>query len=154
NVPVVKHQGLPAYDPRPIQGIGVTYATSTMGADHTAGYTITSNVLAVGGTVDPLKPDGQAALSQGLQIATAMLDSLGLCIFVAFPVLDIPEAFEAIHEMATAHTGEPWDADALMKLGRETLTYEWLFNKHAGFTSEDDRLPEFFYEEKLAPLDA
>lgn len=154
NIPVVKHQGLPAYDPRPIQGIGVTYATSTMGADHTAGYTITANVLAVGGTVDPLKPEGQAALSQGLQIATAMLDALGLCIFVAFPVLDIPEAFDAIHEMAAAHTGETWDADALMQLGKETLAYEWLFNKHAGFTAADDRLPRFFYQEKLPPLDA
>ncbi len=153
NIPVVKHQGLPAYDPRPIQGIGVTYATSTMGADHTAGYTITSNVLAVGGTVDPLKPEGQAALSQGLQIATAMLDSLGFCIFVAFAVLDMPEAFEAIHEMAAAHTGEAWDADALMQLGKETLTYERLFNEHAGFTNADDRLPKFFLEEKLAPHD-
>ena len=151
NIPVVKHQALPAYDPRPIQGIGVTYATSTQGADHTAGYTITSNVLAVGGTVDPLKPEGQADLSQGLQIATAMLDSLGLCIFVAFPVLDIPEAFEAIFEMAAAHTGEAWDADALMQLGKETLAYEFLFNKHAGFTSADDRLPQFFYTEALPP---
>lgn len=153
NIPVVKHQGLPAYDPRAIQGIGVTYATSTQGADHTAGYTITSNVLAIGGTVDPLKPEGQAALSQNLQIATAMLDSLGLCIFVAFAVLDIPEGFDAIHEMAAAHTGDPWDADALMQLGKETLTYERLFNEHAGFTNADDRLPKFFLEEKLAPHD-
>lgn len=151
NIPVVKHQALPAYDPRPIQGIGVTYATSTMGADHTAGYTITSNVLAVGGTVDPLSPEGQAALSQGLQIATAMLDSLGFCIFVAFPVLDIPEAFSAIHEMVSAHTGEEWDGDALMELGKEALTYERLFNEHAGFTNADDRLPKFFYEEALEP---
>lgn len=153
NIPVVKHQGLPAYDPRPIQGIGVTYATSTMGADHTAGYTITANVLSVGGSVDPLKPEGQAGLSQGLQIATAMLDSLGFCIFVAFAVLDIPEAFEAIHEMAEAHTGTPWDADALMRLGKETLTYERLFNERAGFTNADDRLPAFFLNEKLPPHD-
>ncbi|MCK8115791.1 aldehyde ferredoxin oxidoreductase family protein [Anaerosoma tenue] len=153
NIPVVKHQGLPAYDPRPIQGIGVTYATSTMGADHTAGYTITSNVLAVGGTVDPLKPEGQAALSQGLQIATAMLDAMGLCIFVAFAVLDMPEALEAIHEMAAAHTGDDWDVDALMQLGKETLAYERVFNQHAGFTAADDRLPAFFLEEKLPPHD-
>ncbi|HAL30749.1 MAG TPA: aldehyde ferredoxin oxidoreductase [Coriobacteriia bacterium] len=153
NIPVVKHQGLPAYDPRPIQGIGVTYATSTMGADHTAGYTITSNVLAVGGTVDPLKPEGQAALSQGLQIATAMLDAMGLCIFVAFAVLDMPEALEAIHEMAAAHTGDDWDVDALMQLGKETLAYERVFNEHAGFTAADDRLPAFFLEEKLPPHD-
>jgi len=154
NIPVVKHQALPAYDPRPIMGIGVTYATSTQGADHTAGYSITSNVLAVGGTVDPLKPDGQAALSQGLQIATGMLDAMGLCIFVAFAVLDIPEALDAIYEMAAAHTGEAWDVDALMQLGKETLTYERLFNEHAGMTSADDRLPEFFYEEALSPHDA
>ncbi|MBF4510749.1 MAG: aldehyde ferredoxin oxidoreductase [Aeromicrobium sp.] len=152
-IPVVKHQGLPAYDPRPIQGIGVTYATSTMGADHTAGYTITANVLGVGGNVDPLKPEGQAELSQGLQIATAMLDSLGLCIFVAFAVLDIPAAFEAIGEMMSAHTGETWGADELMGLGKEVLTMERLYNDAAGFTAADDRLPAFFYEDKLPPHD-
>jgi len=82
-----------------------------------------------------------------------MLDALGLCIFVAFPVLDIPEAFTAIHEMAEAHTGEKWDADALMQLGKETLVYEKLFNDRAGMTSDDDRLPEFFTEVPLPPHD-
>ncbi len=151
NIPVVKHQALPAYDPRSVQGIGVTYATSTQGADHTAGYTITANILGVGGTVDPLKTEGQAELSKNLQIATAMLDSLGLCIFVAFPVLDIPDAFVAIHDMVQAHTGEEWDAAALMQLGREVLTMEVMYNRQAGFTAADDRLPAFFLEEKLPP---
>jgi aldehyde:ferredoxin oxidoreductase len=153
-IPVVKHQSMPAYDPRPIQGIGVTYATSTQGADHTAGYAITANILGVGGTVDPLKSTGQAELSKGLQIATAMLDAMGLCIFVAFAVLDKPEAFEAISEMATAHTGKDWTADELMLLGKKVLTYERLFNEHAGFTAADDRLPAFMYTEKLPPHDA
>ena len=152
-MPVVKHQAMPAYDPRPIQGIGVTYATSTQGADHTAGYTITANVLGVGGSVDPLKPEGQAALSQGLQIATAMLDSLGFCIFVAFAVLDIPAAFEAIYEMAEAHTGEKWDTDELMKLGKQALTMERLYNEGAGMTAADDRLPAYMLTEKLPPHD-
>jgi len=62
---------MPAYDPRGVQGIGVTYATTTMGADHTAGYAVTANILGVGGKVDPLKPEGQAELSRNLQIATA-----------------------------------------------------------------------------------
>ena len=70
-VPVVKGQSMPAYDPRTVQGIGVTYATSTMGADHTAGYAVTANILGVGGSVDPLKPVGQVELSRNLQIATA-----------------------------------------------------------------------------------
>ncbi len=150
-IPVVKHQALPAYDPRSVQGMGVTYATSTMGADHTAGYTVTANILNVGGSVDPLKPAGQADLSKGLQIATAMLDSLGFCIFVAFPVLDIPEAFAAIHEMTEAFTGEKWGADELMQLGREVLTMERMYNAKAGFTAADDRLPEFFKTDELPP---
>jgi aldehyde:ferredoxin oxidoreductase len=56
--------------------------------------------------------------------------------------------------MAAAHTGEPWDADAVMQLGKEALTYERLFNEHAGFTNADDRLPKFFYEEPLEPHNA
>jgi aldehyde:ferredoxin oxidoreductase len=145
---------MPAYDPRPIQGMGVTYATSTMGADHTAGYAVTANILGVGGSVDPLLPTGQAALSQGLQIATGMLDAMGLCIFVAFAVLDKPEALDAISEMATAHTGKDWSIDELMLLGKKVLSYERLFNAKAGFTAADDRLPAYMYTEKLPPHDA
>ena len=132
----------------------MTYATSTMGADHTAGYAITANVLGVGGSVDPFSTIGQVALSQGLQIATAMLDAMGLCIFVAFAVLDKPEALEAISEMATAHSGKDWNVDELMLLGKKTLTYERLYNNKAGFTAADDRLPKFMYTEKLPPHDA
>ena len=154
NVPVVKHQSMPAYDPRSVQGIGVTYATTPQGADHTAGYTITANILGVGGTVNPLSPEGQVELSKTLQIATAMLDSLGLCIFVAFPVLDIPEAFVAIHEMLEAHTGTKYDIAELMQMGREVLTMERLYNERAGFTSADDRLPAYFKTDQLPPHDA
>ncbi|MDO8963987.1 MAG: aldehyde ferredoxin oxidoreductase C-terminal domain-containing protein [Coriobacteriia bacterium] len=151
NVPVVKHQAMPAYEPRAVQGIGVTYATSTMGADHTAGYTITANILGVGGSVDPLKTVGQAELSMNLQIATAMLDSLGFCIFVAFPILDQPETFAQIPAMVSAHTGVEWSVDDLMALGKEALTYERLFNTKAGFTAADDRLPAYMYKEPLPP---
>ena len=84
-VPVVKNQAMPAYDPRGVQGIGVTYATTPMGADHTAGYTVATNILKVGGFVDPLKPEGQVELSRNLQIATAAVDSTGMCLFIAFP---------------------------------------------------------------------
>jgi len=151
HVAVVKGQALPAYDPRAIKGIGVTYATSTMGADHTAGYTIGPNVMKVGGDVDPLKPDGQADLSRDLQIATAAIDTAGLCLFVAFPVTDNPDAFTAIVDMVNAKFGLSLTGDDVLGLGKKVLGMERNFNKSAGFTAADDRLPEFFRTEKLSP---
>ena len=150
-IPTVKGQAMPAYDPRAVQGIGVTYATSTMGADHTAGYSVTANLLGVGGNVDPLKPEGQVELSRNLQIATAAIDSSGLCLFVAFAVLDDPNALDAICEMFAAFHGRPFTADDFLSLGKRTLKMEREFNAAAGFTAADDRLPDFFKNEKLEP---
>jgi aldehyde:ferredoxin oxidoreductase len=150
-VPAVKGQGLPAYDPRSIMGIGVTYATSTMGADHTVGYAIAPNLLKVGGDVDPLKPEGQVETSRNLQIATAAIDTVGLCLFVAFAILDIPTGFEGIYEMLNAQYGLSLTADDVSALGMKVLKVEREFNKKAGFTNADDRLPDFFMKEKLAP---
>jgi aldehyde:ferredoxin oxidoreductase len=153
-VPVVKGQALPAYDPRAIQGIGVTYATSTMGADHTAGYTTATNILGCGGKVDPLKPEGQVELSRNLQIATAAIDSTGLCLFTAFCILDKPEAFEAVYEMLNARYGLQLTGDDVTALGKTILRVERDFNQAAGFSAADDRLPEFFTQEKVAPHQA
>lgn len=150
-VPVVKGQAFPAYDPRAIQGIGVTYATSPMGADHTAGYTITSNILKVGGFVDPLKTDGQVKLSRDLQVATAAIDSTGMCLFIAFAILDQPETFQALLDMLGAHSGTTLTADDVVALGQKVLKTERDFNERAGFTALDDRLPEFFKNEKVKP---
>ncbi len=153
-VPVVKNQGIPAYDPRSVKGIGITYATSTMGADHTAGYTIATNILNVGGFVDPLKKDGQVELSRNLQIATAAVDSTGMCIFVAFPALDIPECLPALIDMINARFGISLTGDDVTNLGKHILKVERQFNIEAGFTKEHDRLPEFFKTEQVAPHNA
>jgi aldehyde:ferredoxin oxidoreductase len=153
-VPVVKNQGIPAYDPRSVKGIGITYATSTMGADHTSGYTIATNILNVGGYVDPLKKDGQVELSRNLQIATAAVDSTGMCIFIAFPALDIPECLPALIDMINARFGISLTGDDVTNLGKHILKVEHQFNIDAGFTNKDDRLPEFFNTEPVAPHNA
>ena len=152
-IPTVKGQAMPAYDPRGIQGIGVTYATSTMGADHTAGYAVTANILGVGGKVDPLTPEGQVELSRNLQIATAAVDSTGMCLFIAFAVLDQPETFQALIDMINAFYGGELTADGVAELGKSVLKTERDFNARAGFTSKQDRLPEYFIKEKLPPHD-
>ncbi len=150
-VPVVKGQAMPAYDPRAIQGIGVTYATSTMGADHTAGYAVATNILKVGGYVDPLKPEGQVELSRNLQIATAAIDSTGMCLFIAFAVLDQPETFQALLDLLNTFYGLNLTANDVTELGKKVLKMERDFNARAGFTAKHDRLPEYFKKESLPP---
>ena len=150
-VPVVKNQALPAYDPRAIQGIGVTYATTPMGADHTAGYAIATNILKSGGFVDPLKPEGQVELSRNLQIATAAIDSTGMCLFIAFAVLDQPDTFQALIDLLNAFYGWNLTGDDVTALGKKVLKMERDFNAKAGFTKEHDRLPRFFYTDPVGP---
>lgn len=146
-IPVVKNQAFPAYDPRSCKGQGVTYATTPMGADHTAGYGVTANILGVGGSIDPTKKEGNVALSQGLQIATAAIDAAGLCLFVAFAVLDNEDGLPTIAQMLNAQYGLELTPDDILELGKSILRNEKEFNKLAGFTKADDKLPEFFQEE-------
>jgi aldehyde:ferredoxin oxidoreductase len=153
HAPCVKGQAMPAYDPRAVKGIGVTYATSPMGADHTAGYAVATNILKVGGDVDPLSAEGQAELSKNLQIATAAVDATGMCLFVAFAVLDQPDTFQALVDLLNAYYGWELDADGVAAYGSKILAYERDFNERAGFTKADDRLPRYFKREPLAPHD-
>jgi len=44
--------------------------------------------------------------------------------------------------------------EALQFLGRETLKLERAFNRAAGFTTADDRLPEWMTVESLPPHDS
>ena len=154
-VPVVKGQALSAYDPRSVKGMGITYATSTMGSDHTAGYCIPVNILNVGGFVDPLKKEGQIELSRRLQIGTALVDTTGLCLFVGFYGLDDQNAVrDMVPAMINAKCGLSITPDEWRALGRKILHTEHEFNLAAGFTNKADRLPEFFEDEPIPPHNA
>ena len=150
-VPTVKGQGMAAYDPRGIKGMGVTYATSPMGADHTAGFTVAPEVFGLGGSSDPLSSHGKDALSRDFQVGAAVCDALGLCAFTGFAA---EEQGQAMVDMVNAAYGTDWTAIELNELGRRTLLVEREFNKAAGFTAAHDRLPEFLHEEPLSPHDA
>jgi len=149
-VPHVKGQNMPAYEPRAIKGIGMTYAVSTMGADHTSGYTIAPEILGVSGKLDPLNPD-KAELARNFQYATAFVDSTGHCLFIAFAILDIASGFEGTVEECNGVLGTKWTMDDVGRIGKEILDLERDFNRKAGFTALDDRLPEFMRSEPLPP---
>ena len=146
-VPVVKGQSIAAYDPRAMQGNGVTFATSPMGADHTAGNVIGEYLEQ---KLDPLNPEGQVEASRNLQIATAAADCTGLC-FMAYVALTTPEGGGALLKAINAKFGTQLGPDDVPALGLRVLQAEREFNRKAGFTSKDDRLPEFFYKEPLPP---
>jgi len=143
-VPAVKGQAFSAYDGRAIKGTGVTYATSPQGADHTCGLTIRAKV-------DHLETEGQVDASRGGQIRTAAYDSLGVCIMGSFGFGVVPETIPAL---LNARYG--WDVgdDILSEIGREALSLEREFNRRAGFTEEDDRMPEWMTKEPLPPHNA
>jgi len=122
-----------------------------MGADHTAGYAVATNILKVGGDVDPLLPEGQVELSRNLQVATAAIDATGMCLFIAFAVLDQPETFQALIDIINAFHDLNLTADDVSALGQSILKQERAFNKKAGFTAQDDRLPDYFKKEALPP---
>jgi aldehyde:ferredoxin oxidoreductase len=136
--PVVKRQAMSAYDARAIKGTGVTYATSPQGADHTAGLTIRANV-------NHTDPAGQVELSRQAQYNMAGYDTLGACIFAGFGfALPCRQCSASCFQPVLAR---PLDENILQQLGQETIRLERAFNRAAGFTPEDDRLPEWLCSE-------
>lgn len=149
-VPTVKGQSMPAYDPRAIKGQGVTYATSPMGADHTAGYAVATEIMGVGGESDPIGTE-KAELSRNLQQSTAVIDTTGYCLFTAFAVLDIPEGLEGMVESVNGVLGTDLTVEDIPDIGSDILKTEREFNKKAGISKEEDKIPEFMREEELPP---
>lgn len=141
-IPTVKGQSLAGYDPRGLKGTGVTYATSPMGSDHTAGNALGNPA------VDPFKKDGQVELSTNLQVGMATFDCLGMCIFSGFCTED-PANVGYLIEMLAGKFGGEWDPDKVFGMGVQTIALEKKFNNAAGFTPEDDKLPDFMYHEVL-----
>ena len=146
-IPAVKGQSIAAYDPRAMQGIGVTYATSPMGADHTAGNLVGQYMAK---RLDPLKAEGQVEASRNAQIFISFVDCIGLCLF-ASGILASKEGGEALFKAINAKLGSQFGPEDMVKIGIRVLLAEREFNRQAGFTAKDDRLPEFFYNEPLLP---
>ena len=138
-IPAIKKQGISAYDPREIEVTGISMMVTAQGADHTAGNIPTFQCKDK--TTEEL-----VAASLDIQEDCAAADSLGLCLF-GRSVTNVNQEFIA-GALNDAH-GTELPADFMKDLGRETLAMEWQFNKDAGFTDDDDELPQFFYDEIL-----
>jgi len=139
-VPAVKGQSLSGYDPRAMKGTGVTYATSTMGADHTAG-----NCLPGRGGLAGCEAEGQVALSRATQEMSMVCDLLGLCVFVGPVVETMPHLAGLVSTFFAEEIGE----EELLDTARGVLRAEADFNRRAGVSREQNDLPPFFRREPL-----
>jgi len=144
-IPVIKGQAIPGYDPRALKGNGITYFTSPMGADHTAGNTFGS-----AGKINPLSGTGQIEDSMKLQLRVALLDTLGLCLFVRPPFVKHPEFYISLLK---GRYGWQLELKDIKKIAEDVLQTEREFNKKAGVSEEFWSFPEFMREEPLPPND-
>lgn len=130
-----KKQEYPAYDPRGAKGIGLNYATSNRGGCHVRGYTISPEILGVPEKIDPLSKDGKAAWVKAFQDVTALVDSVGMCLFTTF-ALGAPD----VASMLEPATGIPFPTEKAVLAGERIWNLERLFNLREGLTKEDDAL--------------
>jgi len=131
-IPVVKHQGMPAYDPRKLKGNGITFTVSTQGADHTFGH-----VFAPTATDEEIP-----AMAIEAQIRSAITNDF-LCLFANGLIMENPDI---IPELYAGAFGGEWTIEKCREMAKETLKIERIFNERAGFTAADDHLPDFFRE--------
>jgi aldehyde:ferredoxin oxidoreductase len=141
----VKKQELPAYDPRGIQGHGLEYATSNRGGCHVRGYLIAPEILGVPEKLDPLSLEGKASWAKLFQDLTAVIDSLGVCLFTSFALNadDYTAVFNAI-------AGGDRSADEMLEAGDRIWNMERMYNLEAGIGPEQDTLPKRLLTEPIA----
>ena len=138
-IPAHKGQAIPAHDPRSVKGTGVTYFTSPMGADHTAGLTYKM----------PRNRDKQAENSLRSQIQAATCDAFGYCLN------SVPggraSIYQCFSDLMNARYGLLLTPNDIMEIGKQTLRDQLAFNEKAEFSKMDSKAPAFVREEKIVP---
>jgi aldehyde:ferredoxin oxidoreductase len=141
-----KGQGIPAYDPRGIKGMGLGYATSNRGACHLRGYTpaaeVVGNVLGPSEVADPLAWKGKGEMVIIFQNVHTMTDCLDVCKFATFA-----ESLDSFAQQYEVMTGVPSSPEHLLKVGERVYNLERHYNNLAGFGEGSDTLPDRFTKE-------
>ncbi|MDD1704025.1 MAG: aldehyde ferredoxin oxidoreductase family protein [Methanoregula sp.] len=141
----VKKQELAGYDPRGLQGQGLSYATGVRGGDHINGYMVSPEVLGLPQKLDPFTNEGKAVWTKTFQDLTAAIDAAGICLFTSLAPMGAPD----YAALVTAVTGMPVDESELLRIGERIWNVQKLFNVRVGYTKVDDTLPDRLLTEPL-----
>ena len=141
----VKGLELPAYDPRGINSMALSYATSNRGGCHLRAYAVSFDVLGAPEKFDPLVVDRRKVeLVKYQQDYFSVIDSLVVCKFNTFATdhTDYVGLLQAV-------TGwEDLTADELLLIGERIYNTERLFAVREGHGYKDT-LPKRLLEEPL-----
>lgn len=140
----VKGLELPAYDPRGAQGHGLQYATSNRGGCHVRGYMISPEILGIPEKLDRFSLEGKALWVKRMQDLTALIDSLGVCLFTSFAL-----GAEEYRDLYNAIAGRDLTTEAVFQAGERIWNLERVFNLRAGIGAASDTLPKRFLSEPV-----
>lgn len=140
----VNKQELPAYDPRGVKGQALSYATSNRGGCHVRGYLISPEILGAPQKLDRNSTEGKAIWTKIFQDLTAVIDSVGLCLFTSFAL-----GTTEYREMLNAATGQELTDEELLLAGERVWNIERLYNLSAGIQPANDTLPPRLLNETI-----
>ena len=133
----VKKQEFPGFQVRGLQGNGLGFATSNRGACHLRAGMYGPEVFGIPEKIDPLDTKDKALWVKKLQDLGAVIDSTGLCVFIAFAGIGL----ETVLPILEAATGVKGDIESILLAGERIWNLERLFNLRAGITTKEDNLP-------------
>ena len=145
---------------RTMKGWALGVVISTRGGGHTSGAPMTEFMnlnpkiaqekWGVPSAGDPTSYEGKADLVFYYEILHAVVNSLGVCLFISDwsgpDLLDL----EDFSKLLTSASGITFTKNNLVTIGERIVNVEKAFNTlHAGFTRKDDYPPGRFFNEKI-----
>ena len=136
----------PAWGPRGVSGMGLAYMTTDRGGCHQRGFPVSYELAGEweGQKLDPLSPEGKAAMVIALQNYSAGTDTLVNCDFGSYGISAATYA-----DLFSAATGRKISSDVLMKTGDRIWNLVRCFNLDQGMDPSTDTLPARFVKEPL-----
>ena len=106
---------------------------------------ISPEILGLPEKLDRFALDGKAVWVKAFQDLTAVIDSLGLCLFTSFAL-----NADDYRDMFNAIVGEDWSTETLLETGERIWNIERLFNLKAGVRPDQDKLPPRLLNDPIA----
>jgi aldehyde:ferredoxin oxidoreductase len=135
---------LPAYDSRGYKGMSLALATANRGGCHQKAFLISTESILFPFESERFTADGKPGIVKLYQDLTAVIDSLGVCLFTSFALN--PKHYA---DMLSVLSGKNYSTKEMLKIGERVWNIEKLFNLREGFSRLDDDLPKRLKEDSL-----